>query len=91
MRNPRMNGSESLNTARKTFIPVMLGGLIIFLAIGVTARPQVQTDWRQWTAKDVHTILTKSPWVSRCCRDWDTMTGANESGADPGFIAIIVS
>jgi hypothetical protein len=78
-------------TTKKALTSILAPILTIFLAVGVSVRSQEQADWKQWTPKDVHTILTKSPWVSRCCRDWDTTAAAGEAGADPGYVAIIVS
>ena len=80
---------QSANSARKKFIPIALGGLILLFAVGVAARPQDQTDWRQWTTKDVHKILSGSPWVSNCCRTW--LGGGETIPPDPGDIAVIVS
>jgi hypothetical protein len=73
----------------KTFMPLALASLIIFLAIGVAARSQDRSDWRQWTTKDVHKILSGSPWVSNCCREW--LAGGYSIPPGPGDIAVIVS
>jgi hypothetical protein len=71
----------------RTFKPKALTSLIIFLAVGIVARPQEQTDWKQWTAKDVQQVLYKSPWVALCCREWDTLPPS----PDAGYTASIVS
>jgi hypothetical protein len=76
-------------TSRKTFMAIAVASLIIFLAIGVAAKSQVQTDWRQWTKTDVHKILSASPWVSSCCRTW--LGGGESIPPDTGDIAVIVS
>lgn len=84
-----MKRNENQNITGKKFVSMMLGALIISLAAGVAARPQDQTDWRQWTTKDVHKILSASPWVANCCRDW--LAGGSSIPPDPGFTAVIVS
>ena len=81
---------------RNVFPSFALASLIVCLAVGAIAQSQDQTDWHQWTAKDVHEILFKSPWVSNCCRDWDTgpyqHDGPTVGGpADLGYSASIVS
>jgi hypothetical protein len=70
---------------------LILAALTVPLVAGRNSSPWDQTDWKHWTAKDVHNVLSKSPWVARCCRDWDTMAAADQVGADPGFTAIILS
>jgi hypothetical protein len=82
MKDPKMKRNQTL-------ISIALACLIIFLGVGVTAQSQDQTDWRQWTTKDVHKILSESPWVSNCCRDW--LAGGYSIPPSPGDIAVIVS
>ncbi len=75
----------------KTSTSIALACLIIFLALNVVAQPQNQTDWRQWTGSDVHKILYDSPWVARCCREWDTGPYSEGGPPDLGRAASIVS
>jgi hypothetical protein len=89
MRNPKMKRHQVPSTTHKTFTPTALAALIVFFAVGVTARSQDQTDWRQWTTKDVHKILSGSPWIANCCRTW--LGGGESIPPDPGFTVVIVS
>jgi hypothetical protein len=71
--------------------------MLVLVAITIPAlasrppSPLNQTDWKQWTAKDVHEVLYKSPWVSSCCREWDTLPPESGPSIDAGYIASIVS
>jgi hypothetical protein len=70
---------------------LVLAALIFALLAARKSNPQDQTRWRQWTKDDVHRILSKSPWVSNCCRapmmEADRRTGP----LDTGFTAKIMS
>jgi len=80
---------------RKTFMVVTLASLVICLTIGLTARSLDKSDWKQWTKSDVRSILTKSPWVSDCCRDWNGLPASSDGIGDAtpsgGYTASIVS
>jgi hypothetical protein len=68
---------------------LVLAALTVPLLASGTSNPWDQTDWHHWTAKDVHQILSNSPWASNCCEDW---VGGREPGPQgPGTPAIIVS
>jgi hypothetical protein len=71
------------------------GAFAVPLLAGGTSNPWDQTDWKHWSEKDVHTILSKSPWVSNCClQPFMTMGGENGPGVGPsdsGFTARIMS
>jgi hypothetical protein len=78
-------------TIHKICMMFGLAAITVFLGIATAARPHEETDWKQWTKTDVHRILSKSPWVSNCCRatmiDADHRTGP----LDSGFTARIMS
>jgi hypothetical protein len=64
--------------------------LIVCLAVGAIAQSQDQTDWHQWTAKDVNQVLSKSSWVSSCC--WEFRNpGQQPPVVGGGIRATIVS
>jgi hypothetical protein len=70
---------------------LIFAALTVPLLAGGKSNPWDQTNWRQWTKTDVHRILSKSPWVSNCCRapmmEADRWTGP----LDTGFTAKIMS
>jgi hypothetical protein len=80
---------------RNVFPLFALASLILCLAVGAIAQFQDQSDWHQWTAKYVHKVLTNSPWVSTCCRDWSgapaSSDGVGDATATLGYSASIVS
>jgi len=86
-----MERNQGLNTIPETVISVVLASLILVLAVRGMAQSQDQMDWKQWTENDVKKILTKSPWVSNCCREWDNGPDGIGSQPDIGYSASIVS
>jgi hypothetical protein len=86
-----MERNRRVNTARKIFIATTLASLIILFELGAASQFYDQTDWKQWTARDVHQILTKSPWVSNCCREPFMTFDGGAGPSDSGFTARIVS
>jgi hypothetical protein len=72
-----------------------LAALTVPLVAGRDSNPWEQTDWQQWTSKDIHKILSNSPWVSTCCRDFSgapaSSDGAGDLTASPGYISVLVS
>src|ERR1017187_8088711 len=86
-----MHRNLPLRIAYKTFTMLALRTLYVLVAVGATAQPWDQTDWKQWTDKDVQNVLYKSPWVAGCCREWDNGPYKQGGPADLGHSASIVS
>jgi len=64
---------------------LVLAALTVPILASGTSNPWDQTDWKQWTARDVRNILTNSPWVSYCCPERDG------GDANPLETAVIMS
>lgn len=78
-------------TLSRICITLTLAALIVSVAASRQSDPENQTDWKQWSENDVRRILTKSPWVSNCCRA-PLMEADHRTGPlDSGFTVTIVS
>jgi hypothetical protein len=89
-----MNGNLPSRIVHGLGIITVLLSLCIVFAARATDQSWEQKDWKEWTARDVQTILTKSSWVSTCCREWNVAATANvndDPAASLGYTGTIVS
>lgn len=79
-------------TIPKTSIPIAISALIISLAVCAVTQTYAQTGAKKRIANDVKQVLSKMPWTSTCCSEFqDPGSAPGTAPATRGITASMVS